>query len=149
MEISLPDSRGWSGPAQQVSPGEQLQQLHSRLSRRAGREGTGFATISGMLSKRLVGRITRIVVLALLAIAPAACEDANYRTEVYPTAEGHVEVQRVPRDKPLITRSAAPPVEARPIDPQLAEFEAVWPKLSPEDRTTVIDLAKRLANSTR
>jgi hypothetical protein len=121
-----------------------LRQLEFHVTGHAGIGGTEFAFKRVMPTKQWSCRIKRCAAITIVGMAAASCQEQNYRTEVEPGGQGHVELTRVPNDKPPAPADAP---AAQPIDPQLADLEGVWPKLSPADRTTVVDLAKRLANS--
>lgn len=80
--------------------------------------------------------------LVLLAGAVAqGCGDQKYRTEVYTGQQGTYSIQRVPVEPAPREESAPQP----PIDPDLNEVAILWPRLSPADRQTVVDLVRRLA----
>jgi len=83
----------------------------------------------------------------LLAVAAGiGCQTPGYRTEVYPGEEGRAEIRRVPDDTP--SHAPLPPVErATSSDADLTTIQSLWPKLTPDDRQRVADMARRLAET--
>jgi hypothetical protein len=80
-----------------------------------------------------------------------ACQDPGYRYEVTPGQQGQTSIQRVPltpeeqasrqREQQVRAAMAAPPPP--PPEPDLAQLESLWPKLTPADRAAVLEQAKR------
>jgi len=102
----------------------------------------------------------------LLAALATSCKDPGYRTEVYPGQQGQYTVQHVPEtprpaDSSALVQTeaqapppavsggpapaAAPMPSTAPIDDNLSQVEAVWPKLSESDKALLVQTAKHLA----
>jgi len=94
-----------------------------------------------MASERLFRRIC-IGVAGLMAIGMGfGCQTPGYRTEVYPGQEGRAEIRRVPDNTP------PSPQRATSSDADLSTIQSLWPKLTPDDRQRVADMARRLAET--
>ena len=78
---------------------------------------------------------------AWVMVVGIGCQTPGYRTEVYPGQEGHVEIKRVPDDTP------APRPPGVSSDTDLATIQSLWPRLTPDDRQRVADMARRLAET--
>lgn len=104
-----------------------------------------------------------------LATSGVACRDPGYRTEVYPGQQGQYTVQHVP-ETPSAPEQSSPapapsgvqgsaatlapaptpvaiPTTAAPVDDNLSQVEAAWPKLSDSDKALLAATAKRLAGA--
>jgi len=92
--------------------------------------------------------ITCLLAAAAAGLAAIGCNDNGYRTNVYPGAEGNYTVQRVPEESPPPQSGSSANAPAI-SDKDLAQIVALWPQLSPDDRKTVSDLVRRLANQTQ
>lgn len=99
---------------------------------------------------RMMIRRFWIVSLALVpATAGLSCQEHGYRTEVYPGPQGQTEVRRVPVDTPppRPVQQSVPPQSASTTDTELNTIQTLWPRLTPEDRQRVADMARRLAET--
>jgi hypothetical protein len=83
------------------------------------------------------------------AAAGLSCQERGYRTEVYPGQQGQTEVRHVPVDAPAPTRAhqSVPTQRESTADTELNTVETLWPRLTPDDRQRVADLARRLAET--
>ena len=97
----------------------------------------------------------------LLVAVAASCQQPGYRTEVVTAEQGRTEVHQVPLAPPsaanptpgpahvAVTGSEpgpnSAPAPAVSSDPDLAAVQSFWPRLTPEDRKRVADMARRLA----
>jgi hypothetical protein len=88
--------------------------------------------------RRTCNGLTALVLLS----AAVGCQTPGYRTEVYPGQEGRAEVRRVPDNTPPVTVHRIPSA-----DTDLNTIESLWPKLTPDDRQRVADMARRLAET--
>ena len=105
--------------------------------------------------------------LGAIALAVAAstvsCSNPGYRTAVYPGQQGQYSLQRVPEpaqpapaaapaeQAPASQAPAPAPISAAPtppptpVDENLSQVEAIWPKLSDSDKALLAETAKHLA----
>ena len=98
---------------------------------------------------RSTGRRLLLGAAAAVCAATTSCREPNYRTEITPDGPGTVQVRRLPLDtpppEPARPRPPAYAVDPAPPDPDFAAVSSAWPKLSPDDRRQVADIARRLA----
>ena len=96
-------------------------------------------------------QITRLLIVAGACILTASCQEPGYRTEVTTGEQGRTQVHQVPYAQPPAAAtgspdaSIAPTRNPAPADSDLGTVESLWPRLSPEDRKRVADMARRLA----
>lgn len=100
--------------------------------------------------QRLMSRRALLSPALLLLVLAVSCEEKGYRTEVYPGEEGRTVVKHIPVETPparTVVQAPAPSPAAETADADLSTLQSLWPKLSPEDRKRVADMARRLATS--
>jgi hypothetical protein len=81
----------------------------------------------------------------LLCMSAVSCQEPGYRTEVYPGQEGRMAVRHVPVDAPAHTETVPSALHGSQQDVDLRDVESLWPRLGPDDRKRVADMARRLA----
>jgi hypothetical protein len=81
----------------------------------------------------------------LLCLSAVSCQQPGYRTEVYPGQQGQVAVRQVPVAVPAHTETVPSALPVSQQDADLREVESLWPRLGPDDRKRVADMARRLA----
>ena len=96
--------------------------------------------------------VTRFLMIASVSLLAASCQEPGYRTEVTTGEQGRTQVHQVPYAQPPAAGvSRTPDVPIAPVrnpatsDSDLEAVKSLWPRLSPEDRKRVADMARRLA----